>query len=369
MKLRINKDVFLKGLHRAQGIVEKRQTMPILSNIRLSAEEEKIEISATDLEIGINETRKAVVIEKGSVTVNARKLYEIIKEMPDDKIELETNENNWLELKSGKAVFNIVGLSSEEFPNISNPSVEKLYEIEGDILKEMIDLTLFAVSQDEARYNLNGIFMEKRTDDNKRTLRMVATNGHRLAIVDRENNGNLDLTKGIIVPKKGISELKKILEDENELRVGILENSIVFKTEHTDLIIRLIDGEFPDYEQIVPKGNDRIMAVGRETLLSVIKRMSILSSERSKGIKFSLSPGVLEISVNNPDLGDAMEVLDVDYSGDNLSVIFNGRYLIEGLSAISDDDVIMEVKDVMSPGILRPKNGQAYKYIIMPMRF
>lgn len=369
MKLRINKDVFLKGIHRAQGIVEKRQTMPILSNILLSASEEQIEISATDLEIGIKETRKAVVIEEGSVTVNARKLYEIVREMPDDKIELKTKENNWLEIKSGKAVFNVVGLSSEEFPDIMNLSMDKLFEIDGMMIKEMIDLTLFAVSQDEARYNLNGVFFEKGKDGKKNSLRMVATNGHRLAIVDRENNGNIGLEKGVIIPKKGIGELKKIIEDENELRIGILENSIVFKTEHTYLMVRLIDGEFPDYEQIVPLENDRIMKVGRETLLSVVKRISILSSDRSKGIKFSLSPGVLEISVSNPDLGEAMEVLDVDYSGDNLEVIFNGRYLIDGLSAISDNNVIVEVKDVMSPGILRPSVGEAYKYIIMPMRF
>ena len=369
MKLRIDKDVFLKGIHRVQGIVEKRQTMPILSNILLSSLEEKIEITATDLDIGIKETRKAVVIEEGSVTVNARKLYEIIREMPEDKIELKTRENNWLEIKSGKAVFNVVGLSADEFPSIINPSMDRLFDIDGEMLKEMIDLTLFAVSQDEARYNLNGVFFETGKDDKKGTLRMVATNGHRLAIVDKKSNGKLDLKKGIIVPKKGIGELKKILEDENEVRVGILENSIVFKTEHTDLIVRLIEGEFPDYEQIVPVENDRILKVGREKLLSVVKRMSILSSDRSKGIKFTLSPGILEISVSNPDLGEAMEVLDVDYAGDNLDVIFNGRYLIDGLSAISDEGVVLEVKDVMSPGILKPGAGGAYKYIIMPMRF
>jgi DNA polymerase-3 subunit beta len=369
MKFKINKDVFLRGLHRVQGIVEKRQTMPILSNVLLAAGEDIIEISATDLEIGMKETRKATILEKGSVTVNARKLYEIVREMPEDKIELKTNENNWLEIKSGKAVFNIVGLPSEEFPNLLNPSLEKLYDIDGETLKEMVDLTLFAVSQDETRYNLNGVFIENNGDDTKGTLRMVATNGHRLAIVDRSTEGALVLEKGIIVPKKGVGELKKLLDDENELKVGIQDNSVVFKTTHTDLIVRLIDGDFPDYKQIIPKENDKLLTVGREKLLSVIKRMAILSSERSKGIKFSLSPGILEVTANNPDLGDAMESIEVDYSGENLSIIFNSRYLIEGLSAINCEDVRMELKDVMSPGIVRPHDGKDYQYVIMPMRF
>ena len=369
MRIKIERDEFLKGLHRVQGIVERRQTMPILANILLSTKDNKVEISATDLEVGIKETRRAEVVEEGSVIVNAKKIYEIVRELPEESIEIKTNENNWLEIKSGRALFNIVGLPSEEFPSLPDPDLEKYNIVKRGDLRSMIEMTHFAVSQDETRYNLNGVYIECG-EDGDGVLRMVATDGHRLAIVDRKNIGSLDLKEGIIIPKKGISELKKILDDgEGEIEVGFLDNSILFKTDATNLIVRIIDGDFPDYRQIIPKENDQIMRVEKEKFLSVARRMAVLSSERSKGINLSLSPGKLEVTASNPDIGDAKEVIDVDYAGENISIIINSRYLIDGLNAIDENEVVLVLKNSSTPGILKPLNREDYIYIIMPMRF
>ncbi|MFQ5900981.1 MAG: DNA polymerase III subunit beta [Thermodesulfobacteriota bacterium] len=370
MEITIKKKDFLKGLHRTQGIVEKRHTMPILSNVLLSTVGKKIEISATDLDIGVKDLREADVIKEGSIIVNARKLYEIIREMPGDIVEVKTKENNWLELRSGKALFNIVALSPEEFPSIPSPEIETLYKIPSLIFKDMIDMTIFAASDDTSiRYNMNGIYLETDTEDDM--LRMVATNGHRLAIISKKNTGVSGLDDGIIIPKKGLGEVKRLIDDEHEeeIQIGLFKNSLIVKTDKTDLTIRLLEGDFPDYKDAIPEDNEQIVKVDKGQLLSILKRMVIISSDKYKGLKVILNSGNLEVITSNPDLGEAREDIDVDYSGENIEIIFNARYFIDGLSALVDEsEIILELKNSASAGMIRPVKREDYVYIMMPMR-
>jgi len=365
MKFKVDKKDFLKVLQRIQGIVEKRNSMPILSNILIEATKDKVNIVSTDLEIFIKDSSAAQVETEGSITVNARKFYEIIKELPDETVVVSLGDANKVSVKGGRARFKIPGLEAKEFPSFPFLDENNLIEIEIDNLKEMIDKTLFATSTDETRYNINGVLFVKA--GNK--LKMVATDGHRLALIEGEGEEISGLEKGVILPRKGITEIRKLLEEkEDPLFIGFTAKNITIKKGTVVMNIRLIEGEFPDYNQVIPKDTDKEIIVNREALLASLKRVSILSAEKIKGVKFVISKGRLVLSSSTPENGDATEEVDIDYNGEGLEIAFNARYFMDVLEILDTDQVSFGVKEQLNPGVLKMPGNESFTYVIMPMR-
>lgn len=369
MNFTIEKEVFLKGLARIQGIVEKRNTIPVLSNVLLEGVDGELHLTATDLEVGMKSTYPANIITSGKVTVSAKKLYEIIKELPDDEIRFNAKENCWIEVECGKAQFNIVGLSADEFPDFPNPGKGEFISLASSLYKEMIEKTFFSVSQDESKYNLNGIFFQIQKDTNQ--LRLVATDGHRLSMIEKKTDvaDILELSKGIILPRKGVLELKKLAEEgEGDIRLGFMDNNAVISKNQTVIIMRLIDGEFPDYDRVIPKKNEQQAVIAVDPFLHALRRMIIVSSEKSRGVKMNFKNNLLEVSSSNPELGDAREELTIEYDGPEISVGFNARYILDILQVQDQEYIRMILKDNVSPGLIKPVDEEDYLAVIMPMR-
>jgi DNA polymerase-3 subunit beta len=374
MHFTIEKEIFLKSLAKIQGIVEKRNTIPILSNVLIEAGDGgngEIFITATDLEVGMRASYPAHIIKPGKITISAKKLYEIIKEFPEKEISFLAKDNCWVEIRCGKAIFNIVGLSPDEFPYFPYPEKENFIEFKTSIIKEMIEKTIFSISTDETKYNLNGIFFKFIDESDKPGLRLVATDGHRLALIQKElaDPEIPELKKGVIFPRKGILELRKMAEDgDGTLKIGFMDNNAVIRKDQTVVVMRLVDGEFPDYGRVIPKNNDFIALISCDLFLHSLKRMAILSSEKSRGVKIFLKIGLLEISSSNPELGDAREEMEIDYQGPEISIGFNARYLIDILQVQNAKNITLHVKDNISPGLLRPENDATFTAVVMPMR-
>lgn len=372
MKLQIEKKEFLALVARAQNIVEKRNTMPVLMNILLETESDKLKVFATDLEVSLTDQVDAEVLEPGKVAVNAKSLFEIVKELPEGKITLEKKDNNWLKITQNKSVFNIVGISPEEYPVFPTFVTKDFMKIESDVLSEMIEKTIYSVSNDETRYHLNGVFFTKSTEGSEVVYRMVATDGHRLSLVDRktstENTGQTQ-NQGVIIPRKGLNEIKKILDSvDNSVDMAIEGSQLIIKNETTVLMIRLIEGKYPNYQQLIPQNLSENLVVNREALLSSLKRVSLLSNAKSKGVTLNITNNRLEITSNNPELGDAKEEIDVTYKGKEIKIGFNAKYILDVLGSMTDDTVQMELNDQLSPGLVRPFNDKSYTCVVMPMR-
>ncbi|PLX83313.1 MAG: DNA polymerase III subunit beta [Desulfuromonas sp.] len=371
MQFKIEKEVFLKGLGRVQGIVEKRNTIPILSNVLIEAGEGEIYLTATDLEVGMRASFPATVTTPGKVTVSAKKIYEIIKELPEKEISFTAKENCWIEIRCGKALFNIVGLSADEFPYFPQPEKELFIRMESPLLKEIIDKTAFSMSTDEKKYNLNGIYFRLQDEEENRVLSLVATDGHRLALIRKKMEAIAipELQKGVIFPRKGILELKKIAEEgDSDVQIGFMENNAIVKKDQTIVVMRLVDGEFPDFNRVIPQNNDISLLIPRDPFLHALRRMSILTSDKSRGVKVAFKAGLLEISSSNPEFGDSREDLEIDYSGQELSIGFNARYLIDILQSLEEDKIKLNVKDNLSPGLVTPSEGDDFLAVVMPMR-
>ncbi|PLX97695.1 MAG: DNA polymerase III subunit beta [Desulfuromonas sp.] len=371
MHFSIEKEVFLKGLARVQGIVEKRNTIPILSNVLVEADKEGLFITATDLEVGMRAKYPASIKSPGKITVSAKKIFEIIKELPEKEIIFKAKDNCWIEISCGKSVFNIVGLSSDEFPHFPQPDETKMIPISGQLLGQMIEKTYFSVSTDETKYNLNGIYFKTIEEDQKKYLLLVATDGHRLALDKRavDTPEIEELINGVVFPRKGIIELKKITEEtEADIKLGFMDNSAVVIKDDTIVVMRLVDGDFPDYNRVIPQNNEEIISIPRDNFLHALKRMAILSSEKSKGVKIDLKHGTLEISSSNPEIGDAHEELEIDYKSDEMSIGFNARYMIDILQVLDEEKIKLAVKDNLSPGLITPDGDDGFLAVVMPMR-
>ena len=376
MNFEMDKREFIKGLGLMQSVAGRKTTLPILSHILLEWEKNSLYLTGTDLETGIREELTAKIHQKGKASVSAKKLYEIVRELPEETIHIQKKENQWITLQCGKSIFNLAGLDPEEFPSLPNYQEENFSAISNRIIREMIEKTVFAASNEESRYHLNGVLFAQSKQGGKEILRMVATDGHRLSLIDRENQKIRGIEeKGMIIPKKGVLEIKKIIGDRGgEEEMGIYFNGThgFFKMGKSLTVIRLIDGEFPEYEQVIPKGNDKKLVMAKEKVVSSLKRVSTMASERMEGVKFSLKKNSVEMSSYHQDFGDAKEEVEVIYEGPPLQVGFNARYLIEALNVIDAEEILMELKDEGSPGILRPSSltpGLSDQLcIIMPMR-
>ena len=374
MKLQIDKKDLLGIISRAQHIVEKRNTMPVLMNVLLETQDNALRVFATDLEVSLTDDAQCQVLESGKVAVSAKSLFEIIKELPDGMVTLEKKENNWLKISQLKSVFNIVGISPDEYPVFPTFNTTEFTKLDSRVLTEMIEKTIYSVSNDETRYHLNGVFFSKSTEGENVVYRMVATDGHRLSLVDRKSNGSQSQqgmadTQGVIIPRKGHNEIKKILDNvEDSVDMAIEGSQLIVKNSNTILMIRLIEGKYPNYQQLIPQNMKENMVVNREALLSSLKRVSLLSNSKSKGVTLNLAGNRLEISSNNPELGDAKEEIEVDYSGQDMKIGFNAKYILDVLGSMTDEAIQLELNDQLSPGLVRPHKDSSYTCVVMPMR-
>ena len=369
MEIKIPRSEIIKGLSMVQSIVERKTTMPILANVLIEGGEKSLSITATDLEVGINCTYSADVLTPGKVTMHARSLYDIMKELPEDTVHIKLVEGNWVEIKCGKSDFRIVGLSSEEFPTLPTRGGGDTQRADCGVVREMIQKTSFAMSSDETRYNLNGVYTDFSGGESGNDVLMVATDGHRLSVVKRDVGGKWKLPKGGIVPRKGIMELKRLSESgDSPVEMWADSKHLIAYRDNVTLVIRLIDGQFPPYEQVIPKKTKRIVSVDRKEFIKALKRVSVLSTDKVRGVKFSISPKNFDISASNPDLGEAREGLSADYKGEAFEIGFNARYFIDALQAIDDEKAVLQLGDETSPCIIKSEFDRGFTHVIMPMR-
>ena len=357
-----------------QSVTGRRTTLPILSHILMEWETNSLYLTGTDLETGAREELSASTDQKGKASVSAKKIYEIIRELPEGNIHIQKKENHWITIQCEKSIFNLAGLDPDEFPSLPIYKEEYFSQVSTFLIREMIEKTIFAASNEESRYHLNGILLLQSKHGGREILRMVATDGHRLSLVDRESQKIRGIEKGVIIPKKGVLEIKKIMGDkdgEEKMEIYFDQTHGFFKMGKSLMIIRLIEGEFPEYEQVIPKGNDKKILMGKEKIYGCLRRVSTMASEKVEGIKLSLNKNLLELSSYHQDFGDAKEEVDVVYEGPPLEIGFNARYLMEALNVIDTDEVTMELKDEGSPGIIKPQVSSEPSdqiCIIMPMR-
>ena len=370
MELTIQKQSLLDALQTAQGIVEKRSSMPILSNVLIETNGEGVHLIATDLQVGIRLKCPAKIITPGGISILARKFYEIVRELPDEEIYLKLKENNRLLISSKGAQFNIVGLPAADYPPLPDSEFIKTITLDGSILRDMIQKTIISVSLDEGRYNLAGIYFEYLKKEEQPFLRMVSTDGHRLTIMDKSIDELEEglFTKGVLLPRKAVTELLKILEKPVTVHIGFKDNFGVFQREETLMIMRLLESNFPDYNLVLPKKKDKSIEISKNDLSDTMKRMAILSTDKYKGVKFSLTKENLEIQSVNPELGDAKENLSLAYDGGKLEVGFNARFFIDALQVMESETITLELSDSVSPAILRDLNDPGFMALIMPMK-
>ncbi|HET7753312.1 MAG TPA: DNA polymerase III subunit beta [Anaeromyxobacteraceae bacterium] len=375
MELKIVVQELVRALARSQGIVEKKSTMPILSHVLLEARKgDVLQVSATDLDVSVSAEHRCEVLKEGAVAVSAKHLYEIVRSLPDAQVTLKRSQNNYLEVKSGASEFRIVGLPAEDFPARPTFAKDAGVKVEPRDLRRMIDLTQFAASNDETRYNLNGVFFEPIDGE----VRMVATDGHRLSLASKAMAGDFKLKKGVILPKKGLAEMKKLLVEaeesgvDAETKLGFVENNAIFDRPGLRLTMRLIEGVFPDYRQVIPRTTEKVVKLPRVGFLETLRRVSLVSSDKVPAVRLELSKGTLRVTSQNPDLGEAREDLAVEYDGEPLKIGFNARYMVDVLTALQADDVQFELADDLSPGVIRPDpekpQDQGFTSVVMPMR-
>lgn len=367
MEFRIAADELKKALYRAQGIVERKTTMPILANVLVNATKTGVSVTAFDLDIGIVSEHPAEVLKPGAVTLSAKYVFDIVNNLPEAQLTVKKLANNYAEITSGNAKFKIVGMAPEEYPKLPKEENAPLVQVSGATLLEMIKKTAFAISTDETRYILNGVFFEPKEESK---VRMVATDGHRLSLVERALEGDFKLKSGVIIPRKGLFELKRLLDEapEAECHLGFAENSALFKKPGLTMVMRLIDGQFPEYQRVIPKEGEKVVTMPKASFMDGLKRIALLSADKSNAVKVGLKENSLKISSHNPDLGEADDELPVAYQGGEITVGFNARYLMDVLSVLETDEVTFELGDEHSPGVLHAPGDRSYTAVVMPMR-
>ena len=370
LALKIKKEDLAKGVGQTSAIAEKRSSMPILSNILMEAEDGQLKLTATDMEISFQGFYPAEVSEAGRLTVPAKKLNEVVRLLNADEVSLNEAPNFSLGLSAGQFSTQMYGLSPADFPQM--PLVENIQfiEIEGAALAGVIDKTIYSVAMEETRFNLSGIYVEKVEYEGTLSLRLVSTDGHRLNMAGlvTPDLPNLELLRGVLISKKGLAELKRLADSAEMIKLGVSANSMVAKTDTAILVMRLLDGRFPDYNMVVPKDNDKHLTAGRKELLEALKRIATMSSDDYKAVKFKVEPGLLTISSMTPELGKAEESLAVEYEGETMEAGFNPRFFIEALSALASDKVKISLMDSEKPALLSAAEDPGYCGVIMSMK-
>ena len=365
MDLRIAKNDISRGLYLTHGIADRKSTVPILANVLIrTVGKDKVLFAATDLKVAMMVTARASVAEEGGITVAARQLYEIVKGMGGDEAHLTRSEQNWLHLASGRAEFKVVGMTDRDFPKL--PSVEEIScsKVEALLLSDMIGKTILSVSQDETRPHLASVLLES---DGERAT-MVSTDGHRLSKITCAMPGG-PRTPGVLLPRKGLAEIRRSLEgNEGACEIGVDLGYFVVKASDVVLSVKLGEGQFPPYEQVIPKDNDKRITLDKDLFLEALRRVSIIASDKTWGIRLALERGKLSIEADNPDLGNAKERIEIEYKGAALQIGFNARYFIDLLTEMKSKEVVLELGGDLDPALVRPADGQDYLGVIMPMR-
>jgi DNA polymerase-3 subunit beta len=373
MEIKIDKDVLLKGISRVQGILEKRSHMPILSTVLLTTKGDELEISATDLEIGFQNSYPVETIKPGSITISGKKLLDITRETNRKKIYISEKENNWVYISDNNAHYNLSCLPADEFPALIEPEDTVMIEIDSKVLAEMINKTIYSITMEEAGFKLSGVFMEKTKKEGEDFLRMVATDGHRLSLIDKKvpDIQKIELKNGVMIPKKGLIELNKLSLEDGGILFGLKQNNLVAKQEKALIIIRLLDTKFPDYKNVIPakeEGKENIIIINRMSLLEAMRRMMIVRSDQYQGVKMKIGLDYLEMVSVNPDLGNVEEKIEVKYEGEPIEMGFNPRYFIDTLQSMISDTIHLNIKDQTSPCLITGDQDGGFLGLIMPMR-
>lgn len=365
MEFKITKQNFLEGLSKTQGVVERKNTMPILSNILLEVEKPGLKISATDLEVALVCQIPAQVVNPGKITVLARSLYDIVREIDQPEIKVTLTDKDRIEITAGTSRFKIPGMDAREFPAI--PSLEeKSVEFSCNLFLGMIEKTAFSISTDETRLSLAGTLFES---DGNGSVKVVATDGHRLSLVQREVTSGTSLPHlKVIIPRKGIGELKKIVAKEGSFEIAVGKKILFARKGNETIFVRLIDEEYPDYNRVIPEKNDKFAIVAKDKFVGALRRVSLLSDERSRGVVLTVSPGLMEISINNADLGEAQEEFEINYKSEKISIGFNARYFLEMLSVIQGESIILALQSHLTPCLIKSEKDMGFMHVIMPMR-
>lgn len=366
MELVVRKNELLRELQLFQGIVERKNTIPILANVLIEAKGDEVRMLATDLEVALRSRCHASVAKGGSLTLPAKKLYEIIKALPETDVRIEEDKKG-VKVAADRFDSRMQTLPREDFPTLPDASGKTRASLPRNALKQMVEKTQFAITGEDTRYFLNGAKFVLRPD----TLTLVATDGHRLALVEVAHKVGINEEIGVILPKKTLLELGKLLaEGDGDVLFEAGENHLFFDVGGRMLISRMIDGQFPAYERVIPKNNDKDIDFERERLTSAVKRVALLSNERSRAVKFEISKGKVEVTSSSSEFGEASEEIVVDYSGEPLAISFNAQYVLDFLSAVETDSVQLSLKDEVSQAVMRPigAQGYSYTYVIMPMR-
>jgi DNA polymerase-3 subunit beta len=362
MKFRISKEAFLDGLQKVQHVVSSRTTLPILSNVLLVARDGRLSFTTTDLDVGISGSVEAMIEREGATTLPAKKLVSIVRELPSSEVEVSVDSKNHASIRSGPSFFKIIGLGESEFPPLPDFSNAKDFKIPQQILKDGLKKTSYAISTDETRYVLNGIFASLR--GGKMTL--VATDGRRLAMVESDLEFPASHESDVIIPTKAVQELQRLLGDEGEAIMNLTDSQVSFQIGDTLLCSKLIDGNYPNYRQVIPGDSNERVIISREALLETVRRVSLLSSDKSNSIKLVFNSNQIEISANSPDVGEALETIDVVYNGAPIQIAFNPEFLQAPLRALDSNDIYLDLIDEMSPGVIRIEGS--FLYVLMPMR-
>ena len=366
MKLTLERSALLKGLSHVQSVVERRNTIPILSNVLMGGDAGKLTLVATDLDIEVSETVEAGVDAPGQVTAPAHTLYDIVRKLPDGaQVRLTINSSDRLDVDAGPAHFTLPLLPAGDFPKMTADGFTHEFSVSASDLSRLIDKTRFAISTEETRYYLNGIYVHAK--DGK--LRAVATDGHRLALAEQALPSGADGMPGVIIPRKTVAELRRLIDGSNgEVGVAVSEAKIRFTTGTVVLTSKLIDGTFPDYERVIPRGNSKELVLDNKVFASAVDRVQTISAEKSRSVKLSLGPSNLALSVNNPESGQAHEDLPVNYDADAMEIGFNAKYLLDVAGQIEGQDATFMLESASAPALVTDSEDENALFVLMPLR-
>lgn len=370
MKFSIDRAALLRSLNHVQSAVEKRNTIPILSNVLMKAEDGVLSLSTTDMDMEINESVAAQVKEAGSTTAPAGTLFDIVKKLPDDSdVEVTLDDSgNQMSVKAGRSNFKLSCLPVADFPELNQGDMPTTFSVPANDLRALIDRTKFAMSTEETRYYLNGIYIHAAENEGVKVLRAVATDGHRLARFEMPLPSGAENMPGVILPRKAVAELRKLVEEAGDsIQIGLSESKIRFNFDHIVLTSKLIDGTFPDYQRVIPQGNDKIVEVNPKAFSYAIDRVSTISDGKSRAIKITFEGKTMTLSANSPEAGSATEDLEIN-GNDNMEIGFNARYLMDITSQIEGDGCRLTLADSASPTIIQDTSDASSLYVLMPLR-
>ncbi len=362
MKFTLSRDKLLEVLQQVQSVVSTRTTLPILSNILIKAQKTGLSMTATDLDVGVQSSIEAEIEQTGATTLPARRFFNIVRELPANDVRIETDSKNTATIRSGQYVSKIVGLPEDEFPPLPKFDESRAFTLKQAELKDGLKRTAYAISTDETRYVLNGVLFAFK--DNKLTL--VATDGRRLALMDIEAEITAEQEVSLIVPAKAVNELQRLLKDDGEVTIKVGQNQIAFELNGALLVSKLIEGNYPNYRQVIPAETKERVTLERESFHNAVRRVAILTSEKSNSIKLVLTKNNLDIVANSPEIGEAKETIAVKYGGKEFTIAFNPDLLMAPLRNLVDDEIYLDLIDEMSPGLIRTKGP--FLYVLMPMR-